>query len=162
MLAPDGVTLRPRHMSLLPLGLGALLVALPVGASLRVLPSTPRVVVRSDAAQETLEARFRRMIAERPDYASAPGQRRTVTFRAFYVDKPVPFTMVYGNSEAEDERTMVYKVRAHYDVHSENFNTVTGQVYPPSTRELKRRFNCFIGRTKQWKCEMTGTTADWK
>jgi hypothetical protein len=149
-------------MPLLPFALGALLVAIPI-LSVDVLPVwTPSSVEPAHAPQETLEARFRRMIAERPDYASSPGKRNRVVFRAFYVDKPVPFTMVYGNSEAEDERTMVYKVRAHYDVHSENFNTGTGQTYPPSTREVKRRFNCFIGRTKQWKCEMTGTTADWK
>lgn len=134
-------------------------VALACLLLLGVLPAAARAQAArtSPPASETL---FRRMLVERPDYASSPGKTTTLTIQEFHVDRPVRWTMEYGQNPAQDKNTLVYKVRARYTVHAENFNTVTGQRYPPSSREYRRQFNYYVNRQGRWVAEMTG--ADWK
>ncbi|HEX8430161.1 MAG TPA: hypothetical protein VF625_02695 [Longimicrobium sp.] len=115
----------------------------------------------AQAVPPASEALFKRMLLERPDYASQPGRTTTVTIHEFHIERPVRWTMEYGQNPAQDRNTLVYRVRARYTVHSDNFNTATGRRYPPSSQEYRRRFNYYVGRNGRWTAEMTGTTADW-
>jgi hypothetical protein len=135
--------------------LGVLACSLP-------LATRPSVAhAQGTRAAPASEAMFRRMLLERPEYASAPGRKNTLTIQEFHVAKPVRWTMEFGQNPAQDKNTLVYKVRARYTVQSENFNTVTGQRYPASAREYKRQFNYFVDRGGRWVAQMAGTTADW-
>ncbi len=126
---------------------------------LGALPAGAQANRRNPPASEAL---FRRMLMERPEYASQPGKTTTLTIHEFYVDRPVRWTMEYGENSTQDKNTLVYRVRARYTVSSDNVNTVTGQRYPPSSREYKRRFNYYIDRSGRWVAQMAGTTADWR
>lgn len=112
----------------------------------------------SAAAREEM---FKTMLRKRPDYMNSPGKKLSMTIHEFHIAPPVRWTMEYGNSPAQDKNTLVYKVKARYTIRTENFNTVTGKQYPPSSKEYKRRFNYYVDRKCKWVAEMTGTTADW-
>ena len=124
-----------------------------------LLPAGARAQAARTTPAPASEALFRRMLLERPDYASSPGKENTLIIQEFKVEKPVRWTMEYGDNPAQDKNTMVYKVQARYTVRSRNFNTGTGQTYPPSSRDYCRRFNYFVDRSGRWVAQMTGTTA---
>lgn len=129
---------------------GLLLAVAPVAAHAQAQRAAP-----------ASEALFRRMLMERPDYASQPGQNNTVTIQEFHIARPVRWTMEFGQNPTQDRNTMVYRVRARYTVHTVTFNTATGQRYSSSSREYRRWFNYYIDRRGQWVGMMTGTTSDW-
>jgi hypothetical protein len=108
------------------------------------------------------EALFRRMLQERPEYASTPGRATTMTIHEFHVAKPVRWTTEYGADDAQDKNTLVYKVRARYTVQAENVNTVTGQRHAATSREYRRQYNYYVNRDGRWVARMGPTTADWK
>ena len=135
-------------------------VALLAYAPLAVLPAAAQA--QGTRAAPASEALFRGMLQERPEYASSPGKTTTLTIQEFHIAKPVRWTMEYGDNAAQDKNTLVYKVRARYTVQAEHVNTVTGQRYPPSTREYRRAFNYYVNRGGRWVAEMAGTTADWR
>ena len=114
------------------------------------------------SAPPASDSLFRRMLLERPEYASSPGKTVTLAIHEFHVAKPVRWTMEYGQNPAQDKNTLVYKVRARYTVQSENINTVTGQRYPATSREYRRQFNYFVNRSGRWVAEMGPTTSDWQ
>jgi hypothetical protein len=130
-----------------------------------ISPDAPLVTAPAQGAQTpppASEALFKRMLLERPEYASSPGRKNTLTIDEFHIAKPVRWTMEYGENPAQDKNTLVYKVRARYTVQSENINTVTGQRYPATSREYRRHFNYYVNRSGRWIAEMGPTTSDWK
>lgn len=102
------------------------------------------------------EKLFKQMIATRPNHLSQPGATRTVTFHEFQISKPTSWTMEFGNNPAEDKNTKVYKVIARFTLSTDNFNTGTGQKYPPSSKEYKRAYNFYIDKSNKWVCMALG------
>jgi hypothetical protein len=110
-------------------------------------------IAKPEAPSEKL---FKQMIVNRPNHLSQPGATRTITFHEFQIFKPTTWTMEYGNNPGEDKNTKVYKVIAHFTLSTDNFNTGTGQKYPPSSKEYKRAYHFYIDKSNQWVCMALG------
>ena len=148
-------------MRALPVTRVAALVVL-LGSLLPVARPTIAQTRSARSAPPASDSLFRRMLLERPEYASSPGRTVTLTIHEFHVAKPVRSPTEPGPSPAQDRNTLVYKVRARYTVHSENINTVTGERYPVTSRDYRRHFNYYMNRSGRWVAEVGPSTSDWQ
>lgn len=102
------------------------------------------------------EKLFKKMIMNRPNHLSQPGEKRSLTFQEFLIAKPVRRTLEYDNNPAKDKNTIVYRVIARFTLTTQSYNTATNQQYSLTSKDYRRAYDFYIDRNNEWTCMALG------